>query len=528
MAETTHALPVPTWRLRATPTVVLGVAIACALLLALPGQTAVTKYVNDLLIFLDGAYRVVWGQVPNRDFHSALGPLAYYIPGAGYFLTGSLGAAMPVGTALVILLIAPAMAYLLDSRLTPALAIPLGVVLILILAVPINLGEPVTALSFGMFYNRIGWAVLALLLVMYLPPREVRPAQVPLDAAVAVSLTAFLIYLKVSYGLIALGFLVFMVVVSPQRRWAALAIVGTVAAALVVEAFWRSHAAYWADLRLAADVSGAFRGTWPDRVRLFLGNLPDYLFFGLLAGLALWRTRSLRDALFFGFCAAAGYVVMNQNFQGLTMVTLFAGGAVAAEMLVRGSAVRSPAPVWGLGTAACLLLVAFVLPTSVSSATALALHATMAARGSGDDFALPNLAGVRLVNLWSWGDHNFSANYINTLRNGARLLAEVAPGEGGIFVMDFVSPFSAGLGLAPPEGDSSWQHIGRTFNHEHFLPPEELFEGVRIVMEPKYPVERWTYSGLRDRYLPYVHANYELIGENIDWWVFRRKDAPDG
>jgi hypothetical protein len=45
--------------------------------LALPGQTLTTKYVNDLLIFLDGAHRISWGQVPNRDFHTALGPWPY-------------------------------------------------------------------------------------------------------------------------------------------------------------------------------------------------------------------------------------------------------------------------------------------------------------------------------------------------------------------------------------------------------------------------------------------------------------------
>ncbi|MCD6069998.1 MAG: hypothetical protein K0S42_514, partial [Microvirga sp.] len=57
---------------------VLAVATICALLLALPGQTVTTRYLNDLFIFLDGVHRVSEGQVPNRDFHTALGPLVYY------------------------------------------------------------------------------------------------------------------------------------------------------------------------------------------------------------------------------------------------------------------------------------------------------------------------------------------------------------------------------------------------------------------------------------------------------------------
>ncbi|MFC4171992.1 hypothetical protein ACFOYU_07965, partial [Microvirga sp. GCM10011540] len=71
----------------------LGLAAVCALLLALPGQTVTTRYVSDLFVILDSAHRLVWGQVPNRDFHTALGPLTHYIPAAGYWLSGSLGAA---------------------------------------------------------------------------------------------------------------------------------------------------------------------------------------------------------------------------------------------------------------------------------------------------------------------------------------------------------------------------------------------------------------------------------------------------
>jgi hypothetical protein len=132
---------------------------------------------------------------------------------------------------------------------------------------------------------------------------------------------------------------------------------------------------------------------------------------------------------------------------------------------------------------------------------------------------------VRLVNIHSAGDHFFFSNYINTLRNGARALAEFAPDARKVFVLDFVTPFSAGLRLEPPRGDSAWQHWGRTFDAEHVIAPEELLRDVEVVMEPKYPIERWTYDGLKEAYLPYVYANFDFAGENIDWWVFVRKDS---
>src|SRR3712207_6575958 len=145
-------------------------AAAFGLLLALPGQTVTTAYLNDLFIFLDGAHRVASGQVPNRDFHTALGPLNFYVPALGYWISGSMGGALPTGMAAATIILALPMIHILGSRLQPAVAIPYGLFLLLIVAVPINLGEGIASLSFAMFYNRIGWAALSTLLVLYVQP----------------------------------------------------------------------------------------------------------------------------------------------------------------------------------------------------------------------------------------------------------------------------------------------------------------------------------------------------------------------
>ena len=87
------------------------------------GSRTITRYLNDLFLFLDQAYRVSWGQVPSRDFHTPLGPLVSYIPAAGHWLTGRLGAALPVGMGLTILALAPAITHVLASRLHPVLAL---------------------------------------------------------------------------------------------------------------------------------------------------------------------------------------------------------------------------------------------------------------------------------------------------------------------------------------------------------------------------------------------------------------------
>src|SRR3954462_2233474 len=82
---------------------ILVFGLVLALALSLPGQTVTTRMLEPLFTIFDGIHRLNWGQVPNRDFHSALGPLSFYLPALGYRLSGSYGAAMPLAMALLVL-----------------------------------------------------------------------------------------------------------------------------------------------------------------------------------------------------------------------------------------------------------------------------------------------------------------------------------------------------------------------------------------------------------------------------------------
>lgn len=498
--------------------VVLGLAIAFALLLALPGQTVTTKYLNDLFIFLDGAHRIMAGQVPNRDFHSALGPLAFYIPAAGYWVSGTLGGAMPVGMALTVLGLGPAAAHIIGSRLRPAVGIPMGAYLLLIAAVPINVGESVRELSFAMFYNRIGWSALGLLLLTHLEPARPGSRRKVLDAVCAAWLMLLLLYTKISFGLVGVAFVGMLLLDRRKRGWvlAALAIVAAVG--LLVEAIWRSSASHLADLLLAGKVSGGFAGIQKG-VEIVLDNLPDYVLFAFLAGLALWSARSFRDLLFFGFCAGAGLMLLSQNFQTRGIVTLVVAGGVAAETLARSRGASPPGRRRWLAEGAPLLLLALLLPPVVHNGFALALHAGLASTDRGEPAPLPNFDRIRHVELWSEGEHQSFVRYLASLKDGAAALAGLEGSPGRVLVLDFVNPFSAGLGLEPPRGDSPWHHWGRTLDERNVWQADDLFRDVRVVMEPKWPIEAWTANGLRAAYAGYLAEHYELVRETRDWKI---------
>jgi hypothetical protein len=504
---------------------IVGMGAVFALLLALPGRTITTSYVNDLFIFLDGAHRVVWGQVPNRDFHTALGPLVYYLPGAGYWLSGTLAGAMPVAMALAVVVLVPFTAHVLISRLEPLIALLLGAFLLLVVAVPMNLGEEIRSLSFAMFYNRVGWAALATLLVMYLRPRHARPYQGALDTVCAAFLILVMLYTKVTYGAVALAFLTFMLLDQRQWRWAAAAFGVVLLSGLAIELFWQASAAHLADLIMTARVSGS-RGV-ASLVQGFLRHLADYVLFGTLAVLALWRTRSFRDVLFFGFCAGPGLLIVSQNSQPWGIITLHAGAAVAAELVVRSSGQRDPSEPArdALGAGAPVLLLAFLLPTALHCFMALLLHAGLAVADAGEEFGLPKFTGIKLAQLWSPGDRDLSVAYLESIRAGARALADLEAEPARVSVLDFANPFSAGLGLPPPRGDNSWLHWGRNIDAEHYLVPDQLLGGVDVLMEPAWGIN---HLPLKPLYAAYLGQAFEPVSKTDSWTVHVRRRAPAG
>jgi hypothetical protein len=496
---------------------ILGIGLLLAAVLAFPGRTVTTKYVNDLFIFLDGAQRIWSGQAPNVDFHTSLGPLAFYLPAAGYGLTGNMGAAMPVGMALVVILLALVAAPVIASRMRWTIGLPLAVFLLLIAAVPANPGEWIGEMSFAMFYNRMGWAALGLMFVVYLPrTRQTRRGEV-VDAACAAILVVLMLYTKITYALVELAFLAFLLTDRTQRRWVALSMALVAVCVAGIELVWHGSLQHIADLRLAGEVSGGFPSA-EVLVNVALKNLADLAIFSLFGVLLVVVTRDWRDLLFAGFCGATGLLIIEQNFQIVGILTLGAAAAVMSEVMMRQrQGVPSSRPL-GLP----LLLLVLILPPSASHAITLGMHAVMATSDKGEPIALPRFGDIRLVSVWSDAQYGFFQRYNQTLADGRSLVTRVGAEGGHTAVLDFVNPFTAGMGLQPPRGDSAWYHWGRTLNSVHFPPPEVIFADVVVILDPKAPIEPWTTGGMRDIYRAFIDSHYQLVEESPDWRIYRR------
>ncbi|APX14043.1 hypothetical protein BWR18_19465 (plasmid) [Tateyamaria omphalii] len=499
--------------------------LICGALLVLPGVTASSMYFNDILIFLDGAYRVVNGQVPNQDFHTALGPLNYYLPGLGYWMTDRLGMAMPVGMAALMLVTAPIMIHVLGTRLRPLIGVPLAIFLVLLLATPMNTGEIPSKISFAMFYNRIGWVLLGILLVLHLHPERTVRWQGWRDAAAAATLTMLLVYTKMTYGVVALCFLVLLLLQPAQRRWAGSAIALCIGIGLLVEIVWGGTRMHIADLIEATRVSGVIESYI--YVRSFLRVSGEYAVFALIAGLALWHQPRITDALFYFLCGAAGFALLNQNFQHVGIVTMLVGGAVAAEILLRHQHMVASRTMHSVLRGAPLAVGVLLMPIALSSATAIGVHAVMASTRAGVALETPNGTDVRIVNVFNRGQFEFYERYAQSLGSGAALLASLEnPGTSRVLVMDFVSPFASLAGLPPQEGGNAWMHDNRNFDLRVHLPAQEMLSGVDVVMIPKHPVAEGTTQKMQQIYGAYLEEHFELTRDTGSWSLYQRRPTP--
>lgn len=513
------------WRVLGIPAspalVILATAAVAALLLALPGQTVATRSLDELFYIFDGVHRVLSGHAPGRDFVTALGPLPHYLPALGALLGGWAGA-MPVASALAILVLGAVAAHVLSTRFQPFLALLLAGFLLLILSAPINLGEPITALSFAHFHYRIGWGAIALLIVMYLPPHA--PVSPLRDAVCAALLTLVTVYTRLTYGTVALLFLLLMLTDTRQRIWAAWALAAVAVTALALELVWGGSLGYVRATLMAAGAGGYLRVSWGQIADHLLTNFADYVLLALIAGLSLARRWRTRDALFFLFVALAGFWLINHNIQRWGIVVLHAAAAVAAERILRedDGQTASPTLLWANPPGAKLFFLAMVLPTVVHCLAALALHAGAAVSGAGRPLPIAEWEGVRLVDLWTGGDFAGGSRYLEVVEDGLAQLSALSPPPERLIVLGGPDPFSPVLGLEPARGAMPELRWLRTFGPSHHLPPERLLANAEVVME------RASGAGLgpaAEIYLPEVEERFTLAAESEHWRIHRR--TPD-
>jgi hypothetical protein len=273
---------------------------------------------QDLFFQLDGIYRLSIGQKIYSDFSTPLGPLIYVLP----LLFVKLGAnlALSINYASGFLLIAAflAVAYLAWTRLSPLLGLALGVWIGLALATRMNFGDDPAAVTLAMNYNRQGDAALVLAMLMFRTPRNVSWLIAVVDGLVYAILTAFLIYTKITFGLVALVFA--PVVIWPQRnRLVVLSAFAFGLGVLIAIAEYGYGLKFqWIEpVRMAIQSGDPTTSALAEDFSALILNLPELLVCTLVPAWFLWSDNRLRPptVIFFVMVAGASVGLMPHNGQ---------------------------------------------------------------------------------------------------------------------------------------------------------------------------------------------------------------------
>ncbi len=521
------------------------------LLLLLPDKTVATQHLWDVMTFIDAADRLNNGEVPNRDFHSPLGPLAYQLLARGAAWSGNFAGMMPSATALFVPMLLPLALYACLSRLPWLVALLFGLHILILSISPVFIGQIQPGPSWGMFYNRWGWGLLSLLFLFLLPRRAFLGGE-KLDMLAMAAIWLLLFYLKISFAVIGGVFITSLIWFPHMRRAALGSLAAAVVTMLIVEVYWGATIEYINDIRMAASATGAVRGGVLGLFATVVNNVQGVYLFAAVLLLALINRTRYDYLLLCLFMGAAGILLDRHNAQGPGILT-FVPGALIAILAPRRREADSPATP---GLAAIFLVGAIAVPVDVAGAANILFHYATAVRDNGDDFSRPPLQGIitpeaptstptqpgsrveaadalhgcgpldsRPLNLdANRGEHPLAPKQVlHFVADGVALLQSNPQLGGKTFVPDLSNPLNALTGRRAPRGVQAFNDAEITFSQAVHRPAEAMFSDVDVLMIPKYAQKYATLDLMRQLYRPYWEANFELAARSSCWDAYLRR-----
>lgn len=523
----------------------LWVGFALVFLILARGKTFSMAYVADLMVFYDGGDRFLRGQLPNRDFHTPLGLLAYLLPALGLWAGDSLGRMMPIATAAFAAIFLPLLIHVCVSRLPLKQGAFFAVWVLALIVTPASIGE--LEPSFAMFYNRWGYGLLSLLFLLFLPQLRGRSSAWK-DAVTLAVILLLTFYLKISYFAVAAAFTLPLLYLPGTRRMASIGCLLAIGCIGLIHLLWWGTFGYLQDISIAAQSSGAIRGSISVLARLAFNDAATMFPFLLIIALGAAGGVSLSVLALCLAIAGAGLALANQNYQGLGIPTLVPAAifmTTALEARVQGSDGGR------LRLAATLLFATLAVPPTFSATRSVLVHAAQPNGSSSNGARVAEIDGFQVTDVLlnptdaesinrardfyrsGTGDLEtiqalrsplWQAEYFSTLKDAEALLQNDPALSGKIFVLDFSNPLNALLGRKAPQGVDSWYHRGRTFDEGIFRNAAQTFADVDLVMVPKAPVDLPAYILLKQIYGNHIAQHYQLAATSDYWRVYARKN----
>lgn len=489
----------------------------------------VNLFGNDVLLLLDGGWRIFHGQVPSRDFYSGLGPLEYSLTAFGMLLTHGGPGAIALGNVSFGAVIGIWSWLLLRRRmpLFPALAAVAW--LVLTATAPSPLFGSFLALSPAMIYNRHGWALLAIVLAECALSSQRGRFLGGVSSGIALMLLAFL---KLNF--FGVAFLLLMTTIPMKREemrrgWGILAgIAGTTAVFLVYIRF--AISAFLGDMLLVTHARG--------EAISYLGMIVEFAHSTVLISVAIFsvvaavlvtggklRQRYGIRLILIGFLVVATAPLLRQtnsleiDYQLTAFWVIVLMGCLAAAY-PRAQEKTAILSVIALGVG----LVAFDFTLELVSVANLARYQFPSIRSNGAILAGPQMENLRFYDTGGPSGDN-GPTYVADVNDGVALLTRNSSPEETVFTLGFHNPFSYLLRRKPAMGGSTYLLVDNNFSRVHPLEASRVFGDAALIMVPHYlSSHQDSDEKIEQIYHAYLLEHFSYVASSRAWTLYRRRE----
>jgi len=523
--------------------VIAAVALICGLA-AFAGMPVLGVFEHDVFFSLANAYRVSQGQIPHRDFASAWGPLFFLIQAGGLTISGMRPAGLAYANALFGAAVALWTYLAVRTRLAAALACALGVYAVLLITAPFPLGFNPLVFSYAMAYNRYGYALLGIILVecmlqMLQPAAGERQGSVRAFSSGAA--WALLAFLKITYAVVAIPFLLIWLWCGADRRRRFAALCGGfgLVAAIMLSYLRFDFADMFRDLAEAASGRGL---TWQPRSILSPAFLIESIPLLLLAAVITTGKREAPSAgapgqrtrlwFFVLLTAGVGGFLLSTNHQSNSLPLDGFAAVVLVDQAIARRNTRGPDRPRRL--LAVFLGALCFLPLTAMNAVSLAAASWERYRGAKP--AAVRLKSERGASLnfgpveSSMTSESGGPPYAEALNDGLDLIRTRTEPGAGVATIDMFNPFNYLLARPSPRGGMAAAAYNYAFSDAAHPSGERFFGDARYVLVRKYsksaqdfPIEDYHVEGLLRTYQPTLDQHFRFIEETGHWILWRRK-----
>jgi hypothetical protein len=522
--------------------------LSCALVGALlvmvvkgTGPLPQIHFGRDLIYLLDGAWKLKWSALPQTQYYSPVGSLAFLSLAAAMNLTGSIVKAPVMAICTFGILLLPMALYAAFRGLQLLIGWFAALVIMATAMAPHVAGFSGDAWSYAAFYDRWEQALFCtLILVVALVPRDKLPRSEMLDGAIAGIVITALIFLNIGLGVLALLIWIAFGITArrPLLHYIAAAVIGAVVGIVIVGLL------RWNMPNLARALTLEIQAWHDGQTRKFLEWIlklaPELLLVALLTG--LWcasgiitqKVRPLRriaEAIVFLACLgiAALLAAMAGRPAGdlaespvLCIGALILLSRIIVEVRREKDAPEHPTNQGRavLIAAATILAVCLVIPQTTRNLYGITQAAIWKYQGrmlpARQVFQSGALQGLEIQ--FFGGNPPTPTSYVGTVIDGLALLARTNNANKTVTALDFSNPFNVARGIKPSDAVPIAGPSDCTYAETALPPAEAVFNGRDVVLVPKRTgAEDQKLRILWDHYRSYLTEHYRVAGESQQW-----------